>query len=407
MSKTAMNRPLASIQLRNFKAVQNSGTIQLGPLTVFIGNNGSGKSSVIEGLEFVKTASTHGLEQAVEGWHSFKHIWNQAVSHEHTTMRKNDPWAPNPMSFEFTGFNGTNRFAACCDISENLKLGRLGFKSESLFLPKVFYRFREDDTIIERAGIARGKNRTVGQLAPGESMLGRDHHVPLDEWAFLSLEPSMMGGPKKRSIQGLARPLNKSGSNLAEYLLDFYQADSDAFYDLLDALRIVLPYARNLEPTILEDIVEKRVFMKFKEGAAQGDFDLPSWMLSTGTLRVLALLAALRHPTRAPRLLVVDEIENGLDPRTIGMLISEIRSAVESGQTQVIVTTHSPYLLDQLTLSHLVLVERDPKSGAPTFKRPAEDKALVEWAKKFAPGALYSMGTLSKRGEDGLTPAEP
>jgi len=89
------------------------------------------------------------------------------------------------------------------------------------------------------------------------------------------------------------------------------------------------------------------------------------------------------------------------------MLISEIRSAVESGQTQVIVTTHSPYLLDQLTLSHLVLVERDPKSGAPTFKRPAEDKALVEWAKKFAPGALYSMGTLSKRGEDGLTPAEP
>lgn len=390
--------PLASFQLRNFKAVQDSGVIPLGPLTVFIGNNGSGKSSVIEGLEFIKTMATQGVEPAVEGWHSFKHIWNQAVSHEHTTMRKNDPWAPNPMSFMFTGHNGKTGYSATCEISENLLQGRLGFKSETLSLPRAFYRSREGDTLIERPAKGRDPKRVVGQLEPGESLLGRDLHVPFGEWAFLSLEPTLMGGPKKRSIQGLARPLSKTGSNLAEYLLDFYQADSDAFYSLLDALRLVLPYARNLEPTVLEDIVEKRVFMKFKEGSAKGDFDLPSWMLSTGTLRVLALLAALRHPSRAPKLLVVDEIENGLDPRTIGMLISEIRTAVESGSTQVIVTTHSPYLLDQLALSHLVLVERDEETGAPTFKRPAEDNALVEWSHKFAPGALYSMGALSRRG---------
>lgn len=389
--------PLASLRLRNFKAVQDSRTINLGPLTVFIGNNGSGKSSLIEGLEFIKTMATQGLEPAVESWHSFRHVWNQAVSHERTSMRRNDPWSPNPMSFEFTGHTGTSPFTALSEISEHLQLGRLGFKSESLLMPQLFYRFREGDTMLERPGITRGTKRVVGQLEPGESLLGRDRHLPFSEWAFLSLEPSLMGGPRKRSIQGLARPLNKTGSNLAEYLLDFYQADADAFYDLLDAVRIVLPYAKNLEPTVLEDIVEKRVFMKFKEGSAKGDFDLPSWMLSTGTLRVLALLAALRHPTRAPRLLVVDEIENGLDPRTIGMLISEIRTAVESGSTQVIMTTHSPYLLDQLALSHLVLVERNEQTGAPHFKRPAEDKALIEWSRKFAPGALYSMGTLSKR----------
>ena len=396
MSKASL-LPLASVRLRNFKAVQDSGSIDFGPLTVFIGNNGSGKSSVIEGLEFIKTMATQGLEPAVEGWHSFKHVWNQAVSHAHTNLRKNDPWAPNPMSFEFRGHTGTSPFSAHSDISEQLQVGRLGFKSESLFMPRRFYRLRKGDSILERPGVTMGKNRVVGELEPGESILGRDRLVPFSEWAFLSLEPSLMGGPKKRSLQGLARPLSKTGSNLGEYLLDFYQADADAFYDLLDAVRIVLPYAKNLEPTVLEDIVEKRVFMKFKEGSAKGDFDLPSWMLSTGTLRVLALLAALRHPTRAPRLLVVDEIENGLDPRTIGMLISEIRTAVESGTTQVIMTTHSPYLLDQLALSHLVLVERHDQTGAPVFKRPAEDSALIEWSRKFAPGALYSMGTLSKR----------
>ena len=50
---------------------------------------------------------------------------------------------------------------------------------------------------------------------------------------------------------------------------------------------------------------------------------VPGWLLSTGTLRILALLACLRHPDPPP-LLVVEEIENGLDPRTIHLLVEEI-----------------------------------------------------------------------------------
>ena len=42
---------LNSVRIENFKAVRKSGTVTLTPLTVFIGNNGSGKSSLIEGLE--------------------------------------------------------------------------------------------------------------------------------------------------------------------------------------------------------------------------------------------------------------------------------------------------------------------------------------------------------------------
>jgi predicted ATPase len=116
-------------------------------------------------------------------------------------------------------------------------------------------------------------------------------------------------------------------------------------------------------------------------------------MLSTGTLRLLALLALLRHPNPPP-LIVVEEIENGLDPRSIHLIIEEIRNAVLDGSTQVIVTTHSPYLLDLLTLDHLVLVERDAK-GQPHFRRPADDAKLANWARDFAPGKLYTMGSLT------------
>jgi len=67
------------------------------------------------------------------------------------------------------------------------------------------------------------------------------------------------------------------------------------------------------------------------------------------------------------------------------------------GVTQVILTTHSPYLLDLLTLEHLVLVERD-RDGAPRFRRPADDDVLATWANNFSPGKLYTMGNLSRSG---------
>jgi len=128
----------------------------------------------------------------------------------------------------------------------------------------------------------------------------------------------------------------------------------------------------------------------------EADFKVPGWMLSTGTLRLLALLALLRHP-KPPPLILLEELENGLDPRSMHLLVEEIRNAVLDGVTQVILTTHSPYLLDLLTLDHLVLVERDG-SGAPRFRRPANDASLANWAGQFAPGKLYTMGSLSGSG---------
>jgi hypothetical protein len=69
---------------------------------------------------------------------------------------------------------------------------------------------------------------------------------------------------------------------------------------------------------------------------------------------------------------------------------------VESGLSQVILTSHSPYLLDLLDLSHIVLVERI--NGQPIFTRPVNDKELQKWSKRFGPGKLYTMGRLSTRG---------
>ncbi len=114
---------------------------------------------------------------------------------------------------------------------------------------------------------------------------------------------------------------------------------------------------------------------------------MPGWLFSTGTLRVLALFALLRHP-EPPPLIVIEEIENGLDPRTLSLLVEEIRDVVSTGRSQIIVTTHSPYLLD------LIFVQRI--EGQPHFFRPEDDESVQRWSRDFAPGRLYTMGKFRK-----------
>jgi len=57
---------LQSLRLKNFKAVRDSNVIPLLPLTVFIGNSGSGKSSIVEGLETFQAIVEDGLDKAMQ-----------------------------------------------------------------------------------------------------------------------------------------------------------------------------------------------------------------------------------------------------------------------------------------------------------------------------------------------------
>jgi predicted ATPase len=206
-------------------------------------------------------------------------------------------------------------------------------------------------------------------------------------WQFLSLQPERMGMPiPQKRTAGQVR-LAKDGSNVADYLFDIQRLDTAALDGIVQAIGYVLPFASNLQPLLTSEL-EHKAYLQLTEGS----FKVPGWMLSTGTLRVLALLALLRHPTPPP-LILIEELENGLDPRSMHLLVEEIRTAVLGGITQVVLTTHSPYLLDLLQLDQLVLVARDEK-GEPRFRRPASDSTLREWAKEFAPGRLYTMGSL-------------
>ncbi|GAA4207764.1 AAA family ATPase [Microbispora amethystogenes] len=144
-------------------------------------------------------------------------------------------------------------------------------------------------------------------------------------------------------------PLRVDGSNLATVLGRLKAVG--AIEDLLVDLTALIPDLAGIEP-ILEERRQEWTFDVFVDG--QGA--VPSTLLSDGTLRVIALLAALHDPDHAG-VLLIEEIENGLHPSRLAELLRRIQGrvtdlsdpeCVNRPLRQVILTTHSPVVVSEL-----------------------------------------------------------
>ncbi len=116
---------------------------------------------------------------------------------------------------------------------------------------------------------------------------------------------------------------------------------------------------------------------------------VPATRLSDGTLRFLALLTILCHP-EPPSLICIEEPELGLHPDIIPQLAKLLKSASE--RTQLIVTTHSKHLIDELhdDPESVVICERYPDVGTELKRLDKND--LTEWLDKYELGELWETG---------------
>ncbi len=400
-------QPLQTFRLRNFKAVRDSGVVKFTPLTVFIGNNGSGKSSLIEGLETFQSIVVDGLDEAMNKWRGFENIRNASKVSE--ALRKNffasgrdtrseeSISAEYPVRFDFD----------CRALKASMTIGtaeasdNLAILHERMFVKAGHYQkdgrrqVAWESNIVTRnaEGYETNQDREKMSLEPIKLptdlsiFISNGGYFP-QSWQFLELDPKKMQEPRAIKRTGQTFRLDKEGSNIADFVNDILQQDKSCFEGIIETLKYVLPYANNIQTRLTSELGKQRYLQ-----LSEQNFEVPGWLLSTGTLRVLALLAVLRHPNPPP-LLFIEEIENGLDPRTLNLLVEEIQRVTQSGKTQVVCTTHSPYFLDLLPLSSIIVVERD-ETGQPTFTRP-DEAAMGEWAKGFAPGQLYTMSQLTK-----------
>ena len=94
---------LKSFRLRNFKAIRDSGVVKFTPLTVLIGDNGSGKSSLIEGLQTYQRIAADGLDEAMQMWRGFENVHNPPLVYDSLANRHSPKI--HPMEFELSGLN--------------------------------------------------------------------------------------------------------------------------------------------------------------------------------------------------------------------------------------------------------------------------------------------------------------
>ena len=121
-----------------------------------------------------------------------------------------------------------------------------------------------------------------------------------------------------------------------------------------------------------------------------------AYSASDGTLRLLAILAALLGPEPA-RFYFLEELENGIHPNRLALFVQLLETVTAQGKTQVVATTHSPQLLRLLShesLEHASVVYRLPGTSTGRIKRIVDIPHIREVLKTQDLARLHESGWL-------------
>ena len=117
-------------------------------------------------------------------------------------------------------------------------------------------------------------------------------------------------------------------------------------------------------------------------------------MLSDGTLRFAALTAAF-FQADMPDAIIIEEIENGIHPTRLRLLVELLKSQSAESSPQVFATTHSPVVLawlDESDYATTFFCKRDEETGASIIRPLSEIPRLIELVKKYPLGDLFTEG---------------
>jgi len=174
------------------------------------------------------------------------------------------------------------------------------------------------------------------------------------------------------------------GSNLAWQIEKLRSGNSAAFADWLAHIRVAFPELMDVKT--VERLEDRHRYLVLENNAGMG---VPSWMVSEGTLRLLALTLTA-YLLDDGRLLLVEEPENCIHPLAIEIVMQSLNSMYES---QVLVTTHSPAILSLTAPDKILCFSKTPEEGT-LIVRGDKHPRLSAWKGSVDPGMLLASGIL-------------
>lgn len=182
------------------------------------------------------------------------------------------------------------------------------------------------------------------------------------------------------------RTLRPDGSNLAALLYRLRQTDDPAYHQIVDAIRLVAPFFDDfvLQPDrINEDVIQ----LAWHQRGSDAYFGPAA--LSDGTLRFMCIATLLLQP-EVPSLVLLDEPELGLHPYAIHQLGDMLRTSA----SQMIVSTQSVTLLDQMDIDDILIAEQADDHTQIT--RPERGR-LKDWLADYSVGELWEKNLIGGR----------
>lgn len=366
---------LQSARFTNFKALQDL-SLDLERLTVLVGANGCGKTSVLEAIDLACK-----LREPIPDEGSYTGQRPSLLfsgSHAPARLRTAGPYGTLSI-----GLHGSFDFSVATDLApaSTHDIWRLAFSGTGITF--------SGDTPVER-NAARTFLAHLQSLP--RSIRLRLHAETIAAPSFI--EPGQ--GPN----------LRPDGAGLASMLASLAARRSPALDRIEAALRTIVPRVETLrieDETITRDEIEyvqlggqalpRHVPRSYSghriELCLRGAGFLRAEAFSEGTLLALGLLTVL-HADKAPSLVLIDDLDRGLHPTAQRAVFACLRQLLDARpDLQIVCTTHSPYALDCVRPEEVRILKLDA-DGHAHARKLTDHPEWPQWKDHLAPGEFWS-----------------
>jgi len=417
---------ISQIEALNFRCLRYIRQ-RLGPFHVLVGPNASGKTTFLDVVAFLGRLVSEGPEAAVgESTQNFQDLlWGRSGESFQLAIEVAIPSHLKELvaanGYEFIRYEvevgtdaGTKEISILAEKAL-LKVERpLAVTDRTLFpmkpeLPETVLTSRggsgtrtvlnkvpggNDNFYSELYGKSGKGWVPAFKLGPRKSTLG---NLPEDETRFpiatwlkglltdgiqrLVLNSALL---RKASPPGQIRGFKPDGSNLP-WVIERLRNDSQArFREWTTHLQTALPDLVDIHTVERSDDRHRYLVLHY-----QGGVEVPSWVASDGTLRLLALTLPAYLPA-LKGIYLIEEPENGIHPKAVEAMFQSLSSVYDA---QVLLATHSPVILSVAEASQVLCFAKTVE-GATDIVLGSEHPALREWRGETNLGVLFAGGVL-------------
>ncbi len=353
------------IEIKNYKSIKNA-TIHLNNVNILIGPNNSGKSNLLDFIDFYQTILSFELKEAFGPRpFDFRDIVCMA-SDFRTDAIEGSFISETREGKEITHEYGIENF-------RNSK-GRFGvrFKHEHVSLngDNQSYTDRTVSILNEQYRNRSIANQNLYEYVRECRSIRR-----------FQFSPKLI---KKEEEIDIALPdipfLRYSGENLIEVLFHIRDHNPENYRKIVNDFRSIFPDITDIS---FKHLGEQRYGLSFNKKTSKGSWQLMAPQISDGLAITLAILTLI-NSAKPPRFILMEEIENGINPNTLRILFEKIVSVSNKKGIQFFITTHSPILLELMSDNPEYVIVCEQKDGQ------SEYLPLNELLLKF--GSEYQHG---------------